>query len=71
MHWAAWGGDIARETLVVFHIACWQIFRGFVLKFRKQILWHFSKHIHEDIQSTAMSHSNHNFLHASSTRTPN
>ena len=64
MHRTASGADIGAKALVVFHVTCRQVFRCSVVKLRKQIGRQFAHGVDQHIQTAAVGHTDHDFLHA-------
>ena len=64
MNGTASGADIGAKALVVFHVTCRQVFRCSVVKLRKQIGRQFAHGVDQHIQTAAVGHTDHDFLHA-------
>ena len=56
--------DVARETLVVLHVARRQRFGRRVVELGEQVLRHLAERVHEDVQAPAVRHADHDLLHA-------
>ena len=69
VHRTAGGRDIARETLVILDVASRQIIAVLAFEFFKQVLRCFAQRIDQHVQTAAMRHADHDFLHAAHTGT--
>ena len=58
------GGDVAREALVVLHVARGQVFRRGVVELGEQVLGHLAQSVDEHVQAAAVGHADDDFLHA-------
>ena len=58
----AW--DIRRETLMVFHVACGQMFGMYPFEFSRQFPGQFAQRIDQHIEAAAMRHADDGFLDA-------
>ncbi len=61
---AAAGGQVARETVVVLHVAVGQAFGVLALEFGEQVAGHLAHDVHEQVQAAAVGHADHDFLDA-------
>ena len=61
---ATGGRHIGAKTLVVFHVTGGKIFRCCVVKLGEQVAWHLAQGVDQHVQTAAVGHANHNFLHA-------
>ena len=61
---SAGGRHVRAKALVVFDVACRQIFRGCVVKLGKHIGGQFAHGVDQHIQATAVGHANHHLLNA-------
>ncbi|MNZ68409.1 hypothetical protein D3C78_866740 [compost metagenome] len=62
------GFDIRREAHVVLHIARTEMFFVFARKFVEQILWFFTQHVDQHVQTTAVRHTQHHFTRSAVAR---
>ena len=66
VHRPARGGDVGRETLVVFHVAGSQFaMRGMLaLELQEQVARQFADGVDQHVEAAAVRHADHHFLHA-------
>ena len=64
MHRAARGGDVAREALVVLHVARGQVLGGGVVELGEQILGHLAQGVDQHVEPAAVGHADDHLLHA-------
>ena len=64
VHRAAGRGHVAREALVVLHVATRQVFRRGVVELGEQHRGHLAQRVDQHVQAAAVGHADHDFLHA-------
>ncbi len=61
---AASGGHVAREALVVLHVASGQVLGSGVLELGEQVLGLFAQRVDQHVQAATVGHADDDFLHA-------
>ena len=62
------GGDVGTEALVVLHVTRGQVFHRGVVEFGKQARGRLAQGVDQHVESAAVGHADHDFLHATRTR---
>ncbi|MNX11170.1 hypothetical protein D3C86_409270 [compost metagenome] len=60
----ATGGQVAREAVVVLHVAVGQAFGVLAFELGEQVAGHLAHDVHEQVQAAAVGHADHDFLDA-------